>query len=309
MGEMTEYGAMFRNAAFRKCALNLSDRGGANRLLGKINWSPLIYGLMTALSFAIAFPFLWMLMNSLKTKDEIWALPPRLFPVAPQWQNYADALSDGMFFRYMWNSVYTSICITLFTLLNSAMFAYAITHIRFYGRNILFIVVMITYIMPPASTYVPSYILLAKLGLINSPTGYMLSCAANILNIFFFRQTFLQINRSVLEAARIDGAGHHGILWRIIVPMSGSAFAAMGVLDFIMNYNSYMWPSLILKRKAHYLVSMGLRSFFSSGGAYGMKWGAIMAACCVVVIPLLLIFALGGRWVIKTITHDSSVKE
>jgi multiple sugar transport system permease protein len=97
-----------------------------------------------AAGFVMVFPFLWMMLNSLKTKDEIWALPPRFFPADPQWQNYFDALADGMFFRYMWNSFYTSALLTVFTLLNSAMFAYAITRIRFRGRNTLFILVMLT---------------------------------------------------------------------------------------------------------------------------------------------------------------------
>jgi multiple sugar transport system permease protein len=149
-----------------------------------------------AAGFVMAFPFLWMVLNSLKTKDEIWALPPRFFPAEPQWQNYAGTLSDGVFLRYMWNSFYTSLFLTLFTLVNSAMFAYAITRIRFRGRNLLFILVMLTYIMPPASTYVPAYVLLAKMGLINTHGGYMISSAANILSIFFFRQIFLGINRS-----------------------------------------------------------------------------------------------------------------
>jgi multiple sugar transport system permease protein len=262
-----------------------------------------------AAGFIIVFTFLWMALNSLKTRDEIWALPPRFFPANPQWQNYIDALADGMFFRYMWNSFYTSVFLTLFTLLNSAMFAYAITRIRFRGRNLLFVLVMLTYIMPPASTYVPAYILLARMGLINTHGGYMISSAANILSIFFFRQTFLGINRSILEAARIDGAGHRTILWRVVVPMSASVFATMGILNFIGSYNNYLWPSLILKRKANYLVSMGLRAFFSGGGAYGIKWGAIMAACCIVVVPLLLIFAACGRWIINGITGDSAVKE
>jgi multiple sugar transport system permease protein len=262
-----------------------------------------------AAAFIMAFPFLWMALNSLKTKDEIWAMPPRFFPMDPQWQNYADTLSDGMFFRYMWNSFYTSTLLTLFTLVNSAMFAYAITRIRFRGRNLLFILVMLTYIMPPASTYVPAYILLAKMGLINTHSGYMISSSANIISIFFFRQVFLGINRSILEAARIDGAGHRIILWRIVAPMSASVFAAMGVLNFIGGYNNYLWPSLIIKRKANYLVSMGLRSFFFGGGAYGIKWGAIMAACCVVTVPLLFIFVLSGRRIIKGITGDSAVKE
>jgi multiple sugar transport system permease protein len=260
-------------------------------------------------SFIIAFPFLWMLTNSIKTQDEIWAVPPQALPAAPQWINYADALADGIFFRYMGNSIYTSTLLTVIVLLNSAMFAYAITHIRFRGRNFLFALVMVTYIMPPASTYVPAYIILARLNLIDSHWGYVISSAASIFNIFYFRQIFMQIPASVLEAARIDGANHWSILWRIVAPMTIPAFATLGILSFIGSYNSYLWPSLVIKSQSKYLVSMGLRAFFSNQGAYGMKWGAIMAACCVVILPLLVIFAFGERWIERAITSDSAVKE
>lgn len=112
-----------------------------------------------------------------------------------------------------------------------------------------------------------------------------------------------------MEAARADGAGHWSIFWRIVVPMSKSSFATLGILAFIGNYNNYLWPSLILKNKEKYFVSMGLKAFFSAEGAYGMKWGAIMAACCVIILPLLLIFFFGEKWIINGITNDAAVKE
>lgn len=260
-------------------------------------------------SILIAFPFFWMLSNSVKTKDEIWQMPPKILPDVPQWINYADALGDGTFFKYMWNSTYTAVIITVLVLLNSAMFAYALTNIKFIGKNFLFALIMVTYIMPAASTHIPSYILLSKMGLMDTHTGYIISCAGSIFNIFFFRTTFTQISKSIMEAARADGAGHWSIFWRIVVPMSKSSFATLGILAFIGNYNNYLWPSLILKNKEKYFVSMGLKAFFSAEGAYGMKWGAIMAACCVIILPLLLIFFFGEKWIINGITNDAAVKE
>ncbi|MDR0655438.1 MAG: carbohydrate ABC transporter permease [Treponema sp.] len=267
------------------------------------------YALLSLAGLIIAFPFFWVLSNSLKTKDEIWAMPPRLLPAVPQWLNYSDALVNGMFFRYMWNSMYASGIVTVIILINSALFAYAITQIRFKGRNFLFLLVMVTYIMPSASTYIPGYVILSKLRLINTHSGWILSSAASIFNIFYFRQTFLQINHSILEAARIDGAGHRTLFWRIVVPMSAPSFATLGILSFIGNYNTYMWPALIIKTKAKYFISMGLRLFFVAEGAYGLKWGTIMAACCVTIFPLLLIFALCERRILNSITGDQAIKE
>lgn len=268
-----------------------------------------VHSALILTSFIIAFPFLWMFTNSIKTKDEIWAVPPKVLPDAAQWINYADALADGTFLRYMWNSAYTAIIITVIVLFNSAMFAYALTHIRFRWKKVLITLIMVTYIMPATTTYVPSYVILSKLGLMNSHTGYILSSCASIFNIFFLRTTFAQINPGIIEAARIDGAGHWKILWWVVAPMSTSSFVTLGLLSFLGGYNSYLWPSLLLHDKKQYLVSMGLQAFFTSEGAYGLKWGTIMAACCVIVFPLLLLFLLGQRWILNGITNDAAVKE
>ena len=255
-----------------------------------------------------AFPFLWMLTNSLKTKDEIWAVPPRALPVVPQWSNYNDVFKDSFFMRYMWNSLYTSVIITVISLVTSAMFAYALTNIRFKGKNLLFGIIMVTYIVPTAATNIPAYIVLSRLKLIDSHLGLIISTCSSIFNIFYFRTMFMQISRDILEAARVDGAGHRTILWRVVAPMSTSSFMTLGILGFIGCYNSYVWPSLILRTKAKYVVSIGLQLFFSTDGAYGLKWGTIMAACCFMILPLLLLFFFGQKWILNGITSDSGVK-
>ena len=268
-----------------------------------------IHVCLAAAGIIVAFPFLWMLTNSIKTKDEIWQMPPKLMPKAAQWVNYQDALADGMFYKYMWNSSYTAVITTAIVLVNSALFAYALVNIKFYGKKILVIIITLTYIMPVAATYIPSYIIVSKLGLMNTHLGYILSSSVSIFNIFFFWTTFSQINDSILDAARVDGAGHWTIFTRIVSPMSVSSYVTLGILSFIGNYNNYLWPSLIIKDKEKYFVSMGLRTFFSSDGAYGMQWGAIMAACCVIIFPLLILFFFGQKWIIKGITNDAAVKE
>ncbi len=255
-----------------------------------------------------AFPFLWMITNSLKTKDEIWAVPPQVLPAVPQWMNYSDVFKDSIFMRYMWNSMYTSILITAITLVTSAMFAYALTNIRFKGKNILFAVIMVTYIVPTAATNIPAYIILSKVKLIDTHFGLILSTCSSIFNIFYFRTMFMQISKDILGAARVDGAGHGTILWRIVAPMSTSSFMTLGILGFIGCYNSYVWPSLILRTKSKYVISIGLQLFFSTDGAYGLKWGTIMASCCVTIFPLLLLFFIGQKWIMNGITSDSGVK-
>ena len=260
-------------------------------------------------SMLIAMPFFWMLTNSLKTKAEIWAKPPVLFPSVPQWQNFVDAAGDGYLMRYTFNSMFYAIVSTIIVLVNSAMFAYALTHIRMKGKTVFFTIIMVTYIMPSAVTNVPSYIILSRVKLIDSHLGLIISCSASIFSIFYFRQMFGQISSSIIESAKIDGASHTRILWSIVAPMSFSSFVTLGVFSFIGGYNAYVWPSLILKTKSKFLVSQGLQLFFVAEGAYGLKWGAIMAACTMIVVPLFILFAFCEKYIVTGISNDSAVKE
>ena len=148
-----------------------------------------LYLVLAVSSFTIAFPFLWMISNSIKTKDEIWAMPPEVLPKIPQWINYLNVLREGDFFNYMWNSTSTAVICTVIVLLNSAMFAYALVFIRFRGSRILYMLILVTYIMPAASTYIPSYILISKMGLMDTHMGYIVSSSASIFNIFYYRTT------------------------------------------------------------------------------------------------------------------------
>lgn len=122
----------------------------------------IVHIILALVSLILAFPFLWMFTNSIKTKDEIWAMPPKLLPAVAQWINYSDALADGTFLVYMWNSAYTALIVTVVVLVNSAMFAYALTNIRFRGKTMLIAVIMVTYIMPASTTYLPSYVILSR---------------------------------------------------------------------------------------------------------------------------------------------------
>lgn len=268
----------------------------------------LLHFILIVSSIIMAFPFFWMISNSIKTKEEIWKFPPVLLPKVPQWNNYVEAFNGASFARYIFNSTYTSLVIVVIVLINSAMIAYALTQLEFRGKKTLFGLILCTYMLPSASTYIPSYIILGKLNLLDTHTGLIISCVSSVFGIFFLRQAFLQINKSIVEAAKIDGAGHFRTLWRVIFPMTRTSFVTLGLLTFIGSYNSYLWPSLIIKSPDLYLVNVGLRQFFTTGGAYGLKWGVIMAASTIIIMPLMILFLVGQKWFINGITGDSSVK-
>ena len=255
----------------------------------------------------IVFPFVWMVLSALKTKAEVMNVD-QLLPAHAQWQNFSEVLFHSPMLRYIGNSLFISLIVVAFQLISSAMLTYAMVFMKFRGRKLLFAIVMGTYMLPTAATYIPSYIILAHMGLLDSYTGLIISDAVNIFGIFLLRTAFMQVPQGLIEAARIDGAGHWKVLWRIITPMTKSAYITFGLISFITMYNSYMWPSLITNNKDLSLVSQGLRSFFIEGGAYGTEWPKVMAASAVIVVPLLILFAFTQKWFINGIGGDTGVK-
>ena len=229
-------------------------------------------------------------------------------PAQPQWENFAEILFDSPILSYIGNSLWVSLIVIVLQIVTGAMLTYAMVFLEFKGRNILFAVVMGTYMLPVAATYIPSYIILSKWNLLNTTTGLVISSCVSIFGIFLLRQAFMQVPKGLVEAARMDGASHFRILWEIICPMTKSAFITFGLMSFISTYNNYMWPSLITNDSTKFLVSQGLRSFFIEGGAYGTKWNLVMAASAVIVIPLLILFAFTQKWFINGIGGDTGMK-
>ena len=253
------------------------------------------------------FPFLWMILSALKTKEEIFKIPIVLFPKSPQWHTFIDAFNSAPFALYLWNSTYTSICIVILQTITSALFAYALTQMQWKGKNTLFSIVMGTYMLPAAATYVPSYIILSQLNLIDSHIGLIISSAASVYGVFLLRQAFMQVSKEVVQAALLDGASHFKVLWRVIFPLTKPTFLTFTLISFVQNYNSYLWPSLILQSDNKLLITNGLRQFFIEGGAYGIKWPEVMAASTFTILPLLLLFLFVQRYFINGIS-DNGIK-
>ena len=264
--------------------------------------------MLICISIVTFFPFIWMMTSSLKTKDEIFQFPPKLLPQVFNWSNFLEVFKEAPFEVYIGNSFFVATIIVAFQIIGSAMIAYALTQFNFKGRKILFAIIMGTYMLPSAATYVPCYMILSKINLIDTLTGIIISNLGNVFGIFLMRQAFLQINKILIEAARIDGASHWKILWKIVFPLTKPTFITFGLISFVTYYNDYMYPSLITKSPEKFLISAGLRQFFIQGGAYGIKWPEIMAASTITVLPLLILFLLAQKWFMQGV-GDTGVKE
>lgn len=262
---------------------------------------------LTVASIFTVFPFIWMILSSLKTKVEIMNVD-QLLPEVPQWSNYVSIFTASPLLKYIGNSLFVSVAVVAIQVVTGAMLAYAMVFMKFKGRKLLFAIVMGTYMLPAAATYIPSYIILAKMKLLDTYTGLIISDAVSIFGIFLLRQAFMQVPVGLIEAARMDGAGPWKILWKIVAPMTKASFITFGLMSFITMYNSYMWPSLITNNKDLSLVSQGLRSFFIEGGAYGTEWPLVMAGSTVIVLPLLIMFGFTQKWFINGIGGDTGIK-
>lgn len=254
-----------------------------------------------------AFPFLWMVVSAFKTKEEIMDTS-KFLPQSLHWENFITFIFNSPIPRYIVNSLLISLAIVFIQIITGALIAYAIVFMKFKGRGILFGIIMVTYMLPTAATYIPSYIILANHQLLNTYTGLIISSSVSIFGIFLLRQAFMQVPSAMVEAAQIDGASHFRILHLVVFPMTKSSFITFGLMSFIASYNNYMWPSLITNDSDKYMVSQGLRSFFIEGGAYGTEWSLVMAASAVIVIPLLIMFAFAQKWFIDGIGGDTGVK-
>jgi len=252
-------------------------------------------------------PFLWMISTSLKPESEIFRFPPVWVPSLWKWDNYADAMKAAPFGRYFLNTIIYSVAITASNLLFCSMAAYAFARLRFRGRNLLFILVLGTMMIPGQVTMVPVFIMLKRWpllggndllgvgghGLLNTYTGLVLPGAVGAFGIFLLRQFFMTLPRELEDAARIDGCSEVGIYWRIILPLSKPAMATLGIFTFTAAWNEFLWPLLIMSKESMKTLQVGLQVFQTQ---YTTRWDLLMAGTVVVTLPVLIIFLFGQRY-------------
>ena len=273
----------------------------------KIMTNSLRHMILCLISIVMIFPLFWMVLGSLKTSKEAMD-PEMILPDVIHLENIMDVFSNSPLLKYVLNSLIVALVATLIQIITGAMLAYAFSFMKFKGRNVLFGIVMATYMLPSCATYIPAFVTLAKMGMLNSRIGLIISQCVSIFGIFLLRTAFLQIPPELIEAAKLDGAGHWKILWKIVMPVTRSSFVTFGLMSFISLYNNYMWPSLITKDSDLYQVAQGLRSFFIDDGAFGTNWAKVMAGSTMIVIPLLILFAFTQKWFISGLAGDSGVK-
>lgn len=262
----------------------------------------LVVSLLIVGCIAFAMPVYTSLAMSLKTPAELSTTAAWSWPKDPTLSNYGEVLRNPSvdFFRLFWNTVTIATLATIGTVLSASLVAYAFAKMAFSGRDRLFAVLLSTMMLPAIVTMIPTYILFKELRWINTilPLTVPAFFGGGAFNIFLLRQFFMGIPRELDEAAKIEGAGHWTIYSRVVMPLSGSALATVGVFCFIFNWRDFMGPLIYLNDPQLQTLETGLATYNSLRAE---QWHLLMAGSILVTIPLIIIFFIGQRYFVKGI--------
>lgn len=245
------------------------------------------------------FPFVWMVSTSLKPDGALLATPPQLIPDPISPENYVRVGDAVPLWRFVLNSLGVAIVSTTLQVLTSAMAAYAFSRLRFPGRDKLFLLYLATLMVPIQVTIVPLFIEMRLLGLVNSYAGIVAPSIASVFGTFLLRQAFLGLPREFEEAAFIDGAGHWTVFHRIVLPLSGAALATFGVFAFMASWNAFLWPLVVVNSQEFMTLPVGLSTL---QGQYTTQWNLLMAGATVSAIPILVLYLVAQKQVIRGMT-------
>jgi multiple sugar transport system permease protein len=250
------------------------------------------------LAAVMLLPLAWMLVTSIETLPESRHFPPTLVPSGIHWENYPNALNAAPFGRFFANSLVVTLASVAGNLVFCSLAGYAFARLRFFGRDVIFIVLLATLMVPFQVTMIPTFLIVQHLGLVNSLGALIAPNLVTPFGIFLLRQFFRTLPIELEEAARIDGCTRLGVLFRVVLPLSMPALATLGIVTFLWTWNDFLWPLIAISSTDQSTVQLGL-SFFQ--GAHQTRWTLLMAANVVALAPMLLVFIVAQRWFVQSL--------
>jgi multiple sugar transport system permease protein len=242
-------------------------------------------------------PFLWMASTAFRG-GSAFQYPPTWIPDPFSLDNFREVWTIVPFGRYLFNSLFVAVCITIGEVLTSSLAAYAFARLRFPGRDAMFLMYLATLMIPGQVTIIPNFILMRYLGWINTYEGLIIPTAFTAFGTFLLRQYFLSIPRELEEAARVDGASYFQVWSRIIMPLASPAIATLAVFSFMGAWNSFLWPFIMVSTSEMRTLTVALRSFQTD---YGTEWGLMMAGSLIAMLPMVVIFLAAQRYFVRGI--------
>ncbi len=255
--------------------------------------------LLCLVALAFLSPLIFMIATSLKAPSDVFSVPPSLVGSEVRWRNYAEAFTFTPFLRYMINGVFVAAASTLITVVVAALSGYAFSRLRWRGRNLVFTLFLATLMIPQEVLVVPMFIMVQKLGWVNTFTALIVPWAFTAFGAFLLRQFFLTIPQELDDAARVDGAGPVRTFLSVMLPLARPSLAVLAVFTFISNWNSFIWPLVVINDvQSLGTVPLGLQQFFSQQSS---NWHLVMAASTVSMAPTVIVLILLQRHLVRGI--------
>jgi len=273
----------------------LSSRGHTGRVILRTT----LYSIALLGAISMVIPFLWMTITALKTEAQVFTWPPQFIPSPFRFQNFIDAWTAVPFARFFLNSTIVATSVTLGSLLFNSMAGYAFAKLKFPGRDIIFLIVLGSMMVPVFVTIIPVFTLIRYLGWLNTYYALIVPGIASAFGTFLMRQFISTIPNDYLDAARIDGCNEFRIYFSIVLPLCKPAIAALGIFTFMAAWNDFLWPLTMTTTEEMKTLQVGLSFFLSE---YIQKWTLHMAGAFFATIPVILVFLFFQRRIIKGIT-------
>ena len=262
----------------------------------------LAYALLIIWALLSLFPIYWMIITSLKQGQNVMRVPPELWPSAPSLANYVALFRRGDVDRWLFNSGFMSLAVTVGHVLFGAMAGYAFAKKEFPGRNLLFWLLLASMMVPAWTTSIPLYMLVARLDWIDTYQGLIVPSLVSASAMFLMKQSMTSLPVELLDAARIDGASELGIFWRVVIPLSKPAMAVLAIFTFVAVWNDFTWPLFITSQRAMRTFQVGLTILYQTEYNNDSDYGLLMAGATIASLPVIALFVFLQRYFLQGVT-------
>ncbi|MDP9143190.1 MAG: carbohydrate ABC transporter permease [Actinomycetota bacterium] len=248
----------------------------------------------------LMFPMYWVLRVSLASTSELSTLPVPLWPQEWLWENYVNPWREHPFGRWLWNSVVIAALSVVLTVAINLCAGYAFAKLRFPGRNLLFLLILSTLMVPVQVIMIPQFQIVVDLNLLNTTGGVVIPRLAEAFGLFMARQFFMAIPDELLDAAKCDGAGHIRTFWKIVLPLSKPLIAVLVIFTFMWRWNEFVWPLIVLTDPNSYTLPVGLQFLI---GQFSTNFGPLLAMSFLSMVPMLIVFAIFQRYFVEGVAR------
>lgn len=267
----------------------------------KKRWSPakvLTVLLLVVGAIVMVFPFVWMVLTSLKTFQEAIHIPITWLPQEWMFSNYLTVLQKLNFGVYYRNTIFVTVTVLVGQLFLCSLAGYAFARLRFPGKNLIFFLILSVLMVPPQMTLIPRYLMMDYFGWVDTFKGLIIPMIPSAYGTFFLRQFFMSLPQELEDSAKIDGCSYFRIYWNIMLPLCTSALVAYGILNFLATWNDLLWPLIVTNTENMRVLSIAMASM---QGQHGTQYQLLMAASVMATIPTVCVFMIGQKHFIRGI--------